>query len=78
MDYLHSFFMMLNIKMSESPRWRKLVFLPPTYLMLGYVVFMKLIEQRLLSGIAKGRGVGGKVEVDADNDGNALDSGGAQ
>lgn len=63
-DYFHSFFMMANIKLSESRKWKWLVFFPPTWLMLGYVLFMKLIEQRLLSGIARGKGVGEPVTVD--------------
>jgi hypothetical protein len=63
-DYIHSFFMMLNIKVSESRRWKWLVFFPPTWLMLGYVLFMKLIEQRLLPGMPSGTGVGEQVTVD--------------
>ena len=73
-DYVHSFFMLLNVKVSESPKWKWLVFFPPTWLVFGYVLFIKIIERQLLPGLDKGKGVGELVsgEEREAHDGSAV------
>jgi len=46
-DYVHSFFPLLNVGWSGSARLARLVFWPPPTAMLGYGAFMKVIETRL-------------------------------
>ena len=61
-DYIHSFFLLANVKWSRSKRLSFIIFRMPFPIMFGYVLFLKGLEKMLLIGIPKGRGVGNTLE----------------
>lgn len=57
-DYIHSFFLLLNVKWSRSEKMSKIIFKIPYPLMFSYVIFLKVLEKLLLLKVLRGNGVG--------------------
>jgi coenzyme F420 hydrogenase subunit beta len=60
-DVAHSVLMLAAVRASSRPRIMKLITNLPTFVVLGFTLLVKLVEQSLLSNLPKGSGVGGLI-----------------
>ena len=57
-DYVHSLFLLLNVKWSRSKSMSKIIFKIPYPFMFCYVIFLKILEKLIILKVPRGDGVG--------------------